>query len=189
MITKGSFPSLAVPSHELRLRLGTTELSSEMQQWIQQTQNAANCRYCYTRLPVEIPQDGTVRIGDWSIPSVSLCKNLSGCREAFLFVVTIGTEIDRLIARLAVASPAQQFVTDAAASALAEGGADAVSALLGDHRSCRPRFSPGFGDFTLAYQPELLRLTDAGRQIGVTVTDTLFLTPTKSVTAIMGVQA
>ena len=53
----------------------------------------------------------------------------------------------------------------------------------------RSRFSPGYGDFSLDYQKELLILLDAPKRIGLTVTDSMMLTPTKSVTAVMGLTA
>ena len=51
----------------------------------------------------------------------------------------------------------------------------------------RPRFSPGYGDFSVLHQGEILRMLDAPKRIGLSVTDGNMLTPTKSVTAVIGV--
>ena len=48
------------------------------------------------------------------------------------------------------------------------------------------RFSPGYGDLPISLQDSFLRLVDAQKQIGLTVTTTHILTPRKSVTAIIG---
>ena len=53
--------------------------------------------------------------------------------------------------------------------------------------SFRPRFSPGYGDLSLELQRDIFRLLDCQRQIGVTLGDSLLMSPSKSVTAIIGV--
>jgi cobalamin-dependent methionine synthase I len=47
------------------------------------------------------------------------------------------------------------------------------------------RFSPGYGDFDIAYQKDILNLLNSSR-IGLTLTEGYMLTPTKSVTAVIG---
>ena len=49
------------------------------------------------------------------------------------------------------------------------------------------RFSPGYGDYPIAVQNDLLRLLDAPRKIGLCATPAHLLTPRKSVTAVLGV--
>jgi cobalamin-dependent methionine synthase I len=51
----------------------------------------------------------------------------------------------------------------------------------------RPRFSPGYGDFNIEYQKEIIGLLDTSRKIGLTLTDGCMLVPTKSVTALIGI--
>ena len=50
----------------------------------------------------------------------------------------------------------------------------------------RPRFSPGYGDFPLSCQLPFLRALECQKRIGLTVTDSLILAPSKSVTAVIG---
>ena len=50
----------------------------------------------------------------------------------------------------------------------------------------RPRFSPGYGDFPLTYQKDLLGVLNCQKRIGLTVMDSLILAPSKSVTAVIG---
>ena len=51
----------------------------------------------------------------------------------------------------------------------------------------RPRYSPGFGDFGLEYQPYIFEALDCQRAIGLTLTDSFLMSPTKSVTALIGI--
>ena len=53
----------------------------------------------------------------------------------------------------------------------------------------RPRFSPGYGDYSILHQDDILRMLDAAKTIGLTMTESYMLTPTKSVTAVIGVSS
>ena len=50
----------------------------------------------------------------------------------------------------------------------------------------RPRFSPGYGDFSILHQKDILGMLDCAKKIGLTMTESSMLTPTKSVTAVIG---
>ena len=52
----------------------------------------------------------------------------------------------------------------------------------------RPRFSPGYGDLPLDFQKEFLKITDASRKLGISLNDSLLMSPSKSVTAIIGIK-
>ena len=53
----------------------------------------------------------------------------------------------------------------------------------------RPRFSPGYGDLSLDCQRTFLRMLNAGKEIGLTLTDSGLMVPIKSVTAIIGISS
>jgi len=118
--------------------------------------------------------------------------HLSGCDEALLLAVTLGTGVDRQIRLSGIGDIAAGVAADALASALAEQSADQAEALLrqritGEGRYLTCRYSPGYGDWPVTVQPQAAELLDAGRQIGLYVTDTALMTPRKSVTALLGV--
>ena len=50
------------------------------------------------------------------------------------------------------------------------------------------RFSPGYGDFTLKHQRDILDFLSADRLLGIKLGDNLIMTPRKTITAICGVQ-
>ena len=62
-----------------------------------------------------------------------------------------------------------------------------AAVLAAKGRGLRPRFSPGYGDFSIEHQRDIARVLDTARRIGLTVTDSLMLAPMKSVTAVIGV--
>lgn len=120
-----------------------------------------------------------------------IAKHLAGAVSVGVFAVTAGMGIDQEIRRLSVTDPLAQTVFDVAGSALVERAADAVEARLVGEAAARGqyvnwRFSPGYGDLPLDIQPVVLRTLDATRQLGITLTPTNLMVPTKSVTAVIG---
>ena len=52
----------------------------------------------------------------------------------------------------------------------------------------RPRFSAGYGDLPLEYQRRIFDLLDPPTHIGLTLNDSYLMSPSKSVTALIGVE-
>ena len=124
--------------------------------------------------------------------SVSLRKHLSGCHAVYLVCTTIGTAFDALQRNVAAKSSADAFVLQAIGAAAIEAWTDEteldIRRGLEPGESPVPRYSPGYGDFPLAAQRPLLDLLDAPRTVGVSLTDTLLMVPSKSVSAIIGIR-
>ena len=59
---------------------------------------------------------------------------------------------------------------------------------LSDGETLVSRYSPGYGDYPLSEQQRLLTILDAPRTVGVSLTDTLVMAPSKSVSAVIGVK-
>jgi cobalamin-dependent methionine synthase I len=121
-----------------------------------------------------------------------ILAHLSGCDECLCMAVTLGTQVDALLRTHSAMDMAQAVVTDAAASAMVEAAADAwqqiwVQQLAAEGLYLTERFSPGYGDYPIALQSDLLALLDALRQIGLSATSASILTPRKSITAVCGV--
>ena len=124
--------------------------------------------------------------------SEKLARHLEGCHAAYLVCGTLGTGFDALLRRVSVKSAADALVLQATGTAAIEEWMDAVEDEI--RRELTPgetlvsRYSPGYGDFPLEAQRELLGLLDTSRAIGVSLTDTLLMAPSKSVSAVIGVK-
>ncbi len=121
-----------------------------------------------------------------------IAAHLSGCGEVFLLCATIGLGPERLIRSRMVTNPEEGVILDACATQAIEQTADLaedeIAALCrAEGHGLTWRFSPGYGDLPLAAQGDVIRLCDAPRRIGLTLTDSLLMTPGKSVTALLGV--
>ena len=114
---------------------------------------------------------------------------MRGCKRAVVFAATVGIGLDRLIAKYGRLSPSKALMLQAIGAERIEALCDAFCAELAAKLDCklRPRFSPGYGDFPITAQKELFAVLDCTRQIGVTLNDSLLMSPTKSVTAIVGI--
>ena len=142
---------------------------------------------CFVKVPVSVSANA-VGFPFAKAESRDLAKNLSGCSEAFVFAVTLGHAVDRLLSRMSHLSAADFFVYDAVGSALAESVCDEAEAIIKGDIKCKPRFSPGYGDFPLSAQRDVLSLVNAERLLGITLTDTNLMLPQKSITAIAGIR-
>lgn len=121
----------------------------------------------------------------------SIQKLLNGCVGAVVLAATVSAEADRLIRQLSVSDMAAAVVVDALCSAAIEQVCDkAEIEIFGDmpKEQRTYRFSPGYGDLPIELQANLLNYLNAQRRIGLSCTDSYLLTPTKSVTAIIGVK-
>lgn len=137
--------------------------------------------------------DACVARGLAHAPSLALQKNLAGCGSAVLFAATVGIGIDRLIARYAPLSPTKALLFQAIGAERIESLCDAFEGEMAAEmaqagRKTRPRFSPGYGDFPLEAQKDIFALLDCPRRIGLTLNESLLMSPSKSVTAIIGVE-
>ena len=181
---------LSVSEHELMARLGGVSGSAErvLAACREGVLSAAEGRYVAERLSVSENTGRSVRLGGRVIDSAGLSRNLSGCDEAFVIAVTLGAEVDRLLLKLSRLSAAEHMIADGYASALCEALCDGVSEMLSSGLSVAPRFSPGYGDLPLSLQPWLLDTLSAGKLIGITLGESLLMSPSKSVSAIMGIR-
>lgn len=135
-------------------------------------------------------ENGKLFIGDIELEGNSIGKLLEGCRRCIVMAVTVGFEVDMKISALGSLSPALSLLAAAAASSAVEDACDACCESLEKEFgvSLTVRFSPGYGDLPMNIQPDLLELTNARRDLGLTVGSNYMLSPIKSVTAIAGIK-
>lgn len=171
----------------VRLRISQDYTHECIEKWEAALRKELHCKYAAVCINVLYPAENQVDLGFGPVESRSLYKNLEKSSKAFLFAVTLGHGVDRFLQKLSVTSVAGHFITDALASAFAESACDLTETEIRGTRICRPRFSPGYGDLPLSIQPQVLEALDAGRRLNITIGRNLLMSPSKSITAIMGV--
>ncbi len=149
---------------------------------------AAQPKVVYRVLPLR-REIGTLAAGTLPLDGKEIADLLEGCDRILLFAATLSGQVDRLISRAEVTDLSQAFAIDALASAAIEQVCNrAEEAFRTQLPDCYMtwRFSPGYGDFPLAIQPQVLQILDATKHLGLTVTPESILIPRKSVTAVIG---
>ena len=171
-------------------------------------------RYTYKRFPIEwkfsfklVPDDDqngenkkggfrkekktTCSFAGIEVASGNLLKNLEGCGEIVLMAVTLGPAPDMLVRKAEVRDMMKAYTYQAVGAAMAESWCDEVNDMIIKEAKeeglfARPRFSPGYGDFPLEVQKDFERILEMPKTVGVTLSDSLLMTPTKSITAVIG---
>lgn len=133
-----------------------------------------------------------IQIGTMQVHSKNLARNLQGCTQTVLMATTLGIEVDLAMRRYALTDMAKVVIFQACAAAMLEEFCDECQAKIADemapeYKGMRPRFSPGYGDFDICYQEPIVRMLNCAKTIGLTLTDSFMMTPTKSVTAVIGI--
>lgn len=172
--------------------VSTPETEELIDACLKEAQTVLTYRVCYGMFPLSAEENG-VRFPFAFFPSRQLKAALSGCDEGIVFAATVGVGMDRLIARAEAQSPAKALCLHAMGAERAESLCDAFQKALEEEvhsqgKTLRPRFSPGYGDLALSVQIPLFQALDCARKIGLTLNESLLMSPSKSVTAIVGVE-
>ena len=155
-------------------------------------QTVVEPRHVRRVFPLEWVSADRFRIEGMDVVSRNLSRNLRGCSEVCLMAATLGLGPDRLVQRAeALGKMSRAVILQAAAAAMIEAYCDDVNEEIRREAApkglfLRPRFSPGYGDFSLEHQTELFRILEVQKKIGVTLTGSLLMMPSKSVTAVIG---
>ena len=116
-------------------------------------------------------------------------RMLSQCGQAVLLACTLGTKFDAMVRSAQARDMARAVILDACGSALVEQGCDEAERDIAARFPglyLTDRFSPGYGDLPLSLQPAICGLLDAERRVGIHVTSSFLMNPSKSVTAVIG---
>lgn len=120
--------------------------------------------------------------------SRDLEKNLAGCEKILVFAATVGIGLDRLITKYSRISPAKGLMMQAIGAERIESLCDAfcedMEKALGLYAGSR--FSPGYGDLPLTVQKDIFAALACEKHLGLYLNDSLMMTPSKSVTAFLG---
>ncbi len=150
-------------------------LADLMDEMLSEYGGIARGKVCFVRAP-HLP---------FRSDSKGLAKVIAGSSEVIVFAATVGYEFDRIIGRFKRSSPSKALIMQAL-------GAERVEALCDlfcsgfDGRTAR--YSPGYGDMSLESQKDVFELLQCESKIGISLNESLLMTPSKSVTAVFGIR-
>ncbi len=137
-------------------------------------------------------QENKAILGDNSVlEGSSIMNHLAGCSYAGVLAATIGVWLEKKVdALFADNEYLKAVILDAIGSEAAENTIDILNTWFLEEQGLvqgqyTKRYSPGYGDWNIEIQRDLLSLAKAER-IGMKVNDASILIPRKSVTAVVG---
>lgn len=154
-------------------------------------------RHLYQRYECHVSEDKIwVRTGAEDsgtlFTSKHLAKNLAGCEQVILMAATLGAEADKLLRRYEIMNMAKASAVQACGAACIEAYCNLLQEEIRKQMKkeglyVKPRFSPGYGDLPLEAQRSFFARLSCTKFLGLTLTDSLLMYPTKSVTAFIGI--
>jgi hypothetical protein len=146
--------------------------------------------WTYRAFDIDFTEEGIALKGTKLVfKGEDIARHLKGCKKCLLLCATASSKADELIRRMESRDIALGFMTDCLASAAVEAVCNSLEKELAQKLEgwyFTWRFSPGYGDFPLDIQPQIINALEAPKRAGVTCTESLLLLPRKSVTAVIG---
>lgn len=170
------------------------EMKDQVLKGFKQLQEVATPKITYQKVKINRQEDKIVLEGtNCSIQSGDLMKLLKNSHACILMAATLGREVDRQIGNLQKINMLEAMVLDACASVLVDKLCDdaelEIMDTLKENEYLTMRFSPGYGDVPLEASADLLDILMAQKRIGLMLTKTHMLVPTKSITALIGISS
>lgn len=147
-------------------------------------------RYVYRVFSaVPTPEGVALQGSGITLPGRTAGQMLAQCRQAALLACTLGAGFEMLMRAAQARDMTRAAILDACGSAWVEAGcAQAERELAARFPALylTDRFSPGYGDLPLALQDAVCGALDAQKRLGIHVSESCLMNPSKSVTAVIG---
>ena len=174
-----------------RIRGADESCRALIDECLAEAESALCYRVCYMFSDIR-REDDKLLFSGVTASSATLTKALKDADRLLIFAATVGAPFDRLIQRYSRLSPSKALIFQAIGAERVESLCDAFcgeidASLCEDNKKLTTRVSPGYGDISLDMQRDIFALLDCPRKIGLTLDESLLMSPSKSVTAICGV--
>ena len=189
-----SFAEPPICEREILRYAGCREASEDvvalMHECFSQVRRQLSYRVVYRELPLHVTGN-QCDFGVLSCCCEALAKRFKEAETAVLFAATIGVAFDRQLARYTRTEPAKALMLQAIGTERIEALCDVFCDELAKETGtfALARFSPGYGDLPLSLQRDIVALLDTPKYIGVSLSDSLLMIPSKSVTAFVGLSS
>ena len=191
MISVKKYPEPPVDLFEILRYMGCKDKNEDIinlvNECLKECKGLLSYSVCFGEFPVSFSGDSVI-FPFAEVSSSSLSKHLLGYKKAVIFAGTVGIGLDRLIFKYSRISPSHALAFQAIGAERIEALCDAFCAELKSEKTgISPRFSPGYTDLPLDFQTQIFKVLDCNRKIGLSLNSALLMSPSKSVTAIVGV--
>ncbi len=159
---------------------------------LSECENLFSARVCYAF--TDIVEEGEfLKFGPIKTDSSSLKRNMQNCSKAVVFACSVGEKIDAVIRKYSYIAPSKAVIFQAIGAERIEELTESFFKFIkaeeeGKGNSVRARFSPGYSDLPLSVQEDIFKLLSPEKNIGVYLNGAYLMTPSKSVTALIGIE-
>lgn len=125
------------------------------------------------------------------LKDIDIINHLSDSKKCLVMAATLGIDVDSRISYYSRTNITKGLIMDACATTAIENLCDELQTqimekALEDNLHITNRYSPGYGNFSINNQTNILNVLDAYKKIGLSVTESNIMLPRKSVTALIG---
>jgi len=186
-----------IPEETLLKRIGGVQnrkvsprIKARIKKAMEEVSQCVEPKAIYSILPVAKKNGSIILDGEFSFKSSKLNVLLDFCDKAVVFLVTLGSKVERVINENMESQPHYGVIVDAAASAAAESTAqyiqDYIEKKLNEEEKTTLRYSPGYCDWPISEQDQIFKILPHQR-IGVELSENSFMSPRKSVSGVIGI--
>lgn len=145
-------------------------------------------KYIYKEYDFTRTEDGII-VDGIEFKSAKLLNHLKDSTSIILFGATLGVGADTLVRKYSITDSAMTSIVHCVGASMVENLCDQAceelkDTIKGEHKC---RFSPGYGGLDISSQADFFKLLPMTKQMGVTLSESFLMTPTKTVTAFIGV--
>lgn len=136
-----------------------------------------------------IRTDSGIIVDGIEFTSQKLLNHLKNSSSVILFGATLGQGADALVRKYSVTDTVMTSVVHCVGASMVENLCNQAcdelkNSVKGVHR---PRFSPGYGGLDISSQADFFKLLPLTKRLGISLSENYMMTPTKTVTAFIGV--
>jgi len=163
------------------------ELIDEIKEYIQP-------KYTYKVFQIEKDENEIKLVNsNYTLEGKDIYKHLIQSNQCAILATTLGSMVENKIKYYEKADLTKALILDSCATCAVESYTDDIQEkikikAIEQELGITYRYSPGYGDFPINTQHIIIRLLEADKRIGLTVTDSSVLLPRKSITAVIGFQ-
>jgi len=151
-------------------------------------------KYVYGLFEIEKSEEQVWIVGTTcKVKSNDLIRLFKDSNSCIVLAATLGISADQEISRRQKIDMLDAVVFDACCSVMIDKVCDEVEQKLMEqlceNQYLTMRFSPGYGDVPLEASRDILQVLSAEKRIGLSLTSSDMLVPTKSITALIGISS
>ncbi len=183
---------LRIPTKKNLNDLDEKNLAKELKKVIDIAYGLIHGKACYVTFQIKEVRENKVILdkSDSLIKGNQIAIILKNCTFCSIFVSTIGQEFENRISKMTIDDPTRAFYLEYVGNWMAEHMAETINNKISQEIVKagfipKKRYSPGYGDWPITSQQELLELAEAKR-IGISLTESYLMIPRKSVSALIG---